>query len=72
MPANVDIANSDALKLARKIDPDGHRTIGVVTKLDIMEGGTSAIDLLEGRVYPLKLGNINMLSLGFHGIVCRD
>ena len=56
LPANVDIANSDALKLARKIDPEGNRTIGVVTKLDIMEGGTSAIDLLEGRVYPLKLG----------------
>lgn len=64
LPANVDIANSDALKLARKVDPEGNRTLGVVTKLDIMETGTSAIDLLEGKVYPLKLG--------FFGVVCRD
>ena len=55
-PANVDLANSDALKLARVVDPDGSRTIGVVTKLDLMEKGTSAIDILEGRIYPLKLG----------------
>ena len=32
-PANQDIANSDALKLARKVDPQGDRTIGVITKV---------------------------------------
>lgn len=58
LPANVDLATSDALKLARTIDPNGERTIGVITKLDLMEKGTSAIDILEGRVYPLKLGNL--------------
>ncbi len=26
--ANVDLANSDALDMARGVDPDGHRTIG--------------------------------------------
>ena len=36
-PANQDLANSDALKLARKVDPDGLRTIGVITKLDLMD-----------------------------------
>jgi len=39
---NTDLANSDALKLARSVDPDGVRTIGVLTKLDLMDPGTDA------------------------------
>jgi dynamin 1/3 len=39
-PANSDLANSDALKLAREVDPAGNRTIGVITKLDLMDAGT--------------------------------
>jgi hypothetical protein len=31
--ANTDLANSDALKMAREIDPEGRRTIGVLTKV---------------------------------------
>ena len=38
-PANQDLANSDALKLARSVDPEGLRTIGVITKLDLMDQG---------------------------------
>lgn len=68
LPANVDLANSDALKLARAVDPAGLRTIGVVTKLDLMEKGTSAIDILEGRVYPLKLGFIGAVCRGQNGL----
>jgi len=44
--ANQDIANSDALKLAAEVDPEGERTIGVVTKIDLMDEGTNALDLL--------------------------
>lgn len=44
--ANQDIANSDALKMARKVDPAGERTIGVITKIDIMDHGTNALELL--------------------------
>lgn len=62
--ANVDLANSDALKLARRVDPMGDRTIGVITKIDLMDEGTNAIDLISGKVYPLKLGYI--------GVVCRS
>jgi len=36
-PANVDIVNSEALKLARHVDPLGRRTIGVLTKIDLMD-----------------------------------
>ena len=35
-PANTDLATSDALQLARQADPEGLRTIGVLTKLDLM------------------------------------
>lgn len=61
-PANVDLANSDSLKLARSVDPQGRRTIGVLTKLDIMDAGTNALDILTGRVYPLKLGFIGVVN----------
>jgi dynamin 1-like protein len=62
--ANSDLANSDALKLARRVDPLGERTIGVITKIDIMDEGTNALDLLAGKIYPLKLGYV--------GVVCRS
>ena len=55
-PANQDIANSDALELARMVDPQGDRTIGVITKLDLMDEGTDARDILENRFLPLKKG----------------
>lgn len=52
-PANQDIATSDAIKLAREVDPTGERTFGVLTKLDLMDQGTNALDVLEGRAYRL-------------------
>ncbi|KAI5249755.1 dynamin GTPase [Aureobasidium subglaciale] len=61
-PANVDLVNSEALKLARHVDPMGRRTIGVLTKLDLMDHGTNAMDILSGRVYPLKLGFIGVVN----------
>ncbi|KAG8632115.1 hypothetical protein KVT40_001255 [Elsinoe batatas] len=61
-PANVDLVNSEALKLARHVDPMGKRTIGVLTKLDLMDHGTNALDILSGRVYPLKLGFIGVVN----------
>ncbi|XP_057800261.1 phragmoplastin DRP1E-like [Salvia miltiorrhiza] len=53
-PANQDIATSDAIKLAREVDPSGERTFGVLTKLDLMDKGTNAIDVLDGRAYRLQ------------------
>ena len=61
-PANVDLANSDSLRIARQVDPQGRRTIGVLTKLDLMDNGTNALDILTGRVYPLKLGFIGVVN----------
>jgi len=39
-PANADLATSDALRISREVDPSGDRTIGVLTKVDIMDRGT--------------------------------
>src|ERR1039458_2075180 len=62
--ANTDLANSDALKMAREVDPLGERTIGVVTKIDLMDAGGDALDLWQGKIYPLRLG--------YYGVKCRS
>lgn len=61
-PANVDLVNSESLKLARQVDPTGKRTVGILTKLDLMDQGTNALDILKGNVYPLKLGFIGIVN----------
>ncbi|KAJ3325927.1 vacuolar protein sorting-associated protein 1 [Boothiomyces sp. JEL0866] len=63
-PSNADIANSDGLKLAREIDPEGLRTIGVMTKVDLMDPGTDLIDILSGRIIPLRLGYVPVVNRG--------
>ncbi|CAG2101559.1 unnamed protein product, partial [Medioppia subpectinata] len=63
--ANQDLATSDALKLANKVDPEGDRTIGVLTKLDLMDKGTDAKNILNGK-HGIKL------KRGFHGVVNRS
>ncbi|KAM8874777.1 dynamin 3a isoform 6-T6 [Spinachia spinachia] len=61
-PANTDLANSDALKLAKEVDPQGQRTIGVITKLDLMDEGTDARNILENRLLPLRRGYIGVVN----------
>ncbi|GLD50558.1 dynamin-3 isoform X1, partial [Lates japonicus] len=61
-PANTDLANSDALKLAKDVDPQGQRTIGVITKLDLMDEGTDAREILENRLLPLRRGYIGVVN----------
>ncbi|XP_077382127.1 dynamin-2 isoform X6 [Festucalex cinctus] len=61
-PANTDLANSDALKIAKEVDPQGLRTIGVITKLDLMDEGTDAKDVLENKLLPLRRGYIGVVN----------
>ncbi|KAL8097383.1 dynamin-related protein 3B-like [Apium graveolens] len=61
-PANSDLANSDALQIAGNADPNGDRTIGVITKLDIMDRGTDARNFLLGKVIPLRLGYVGVVN----------
>lgn len=60
--ANTDLATSEALKLAREVDSNGDRTVVVCTKLDLMDTGTDARDLLLGKVIPVKLGIIGVVN----------
>ena len=79
--ANTDLANSDGLKLAREVDPEGTRTIGVLTKVDLMwvepfvsqyagiswtyrDKGTDVVDILAGRIIPLRLGYVPVVNRG--------
>ena len=62
--ANTDIANSDALKLAASIDPEGNRTVGVLTKVDLMDDGTDCADILMNQVIPLRRGYIAVVNRG--------
>ena len=58
--ANSDIATSDGLMLAKEIDVTGTRTLGVLTKLDIMDAGTDAKKVLMNEEIPLKLGYVGV------------
>jgi dynamin 1-like protein len=62
--ANQDLANSEGLKMAREVDPEGTRTIGVLTKVDLMDAGTDVVDILAGRIIPLRLGYVPVVNRG--------
>ncbi|KAI3741380.1 hypothetical protein L1987_59052 [Smallanthus sonchifolius] len=61
-PANLDLATSDAIKISREVDPRGERTFGVLTKLDLMDQGTDAVDVLEGRSHKLRYPWIGVVN----------
>ena len=58
IPANQDLSTQDSLVLAKKLDPHGHRTLGVLTKVDIMDEGTDCSNVLLNKEIKLKLGYI--------------
>lgn len=64
LPANQDMSTSDALQLARFADPQGTRTIGVITKIDIMDPGTDACKMLLGEEIALRLGYVGVKNRG--------
>ncbi|CAN1793921.1 Phragmoplastin DRP1B [Linum perenne] len=61
-PANQDLATSDAIKISREVDPRGERTFGVLTKIDLMDQGTNAVEILEGRSYKLQFPWIGVVN----------
>ncbi|XP_006870919.1 PREDICTED: interferon-induced GTP-binding protein Mx1 [Chrysochloris asiatica] len=58
VPCNVDIATTEALSMAQEVDPDGDRTIGILTKPDLVDRGTEGkvVDVVRNLVYHLKKG----------------
>lgn len=59
---NTDFSTSEAVKMARDVDPEGRRTLAVCSKLDLLDHGTDAYDVLCGRVIPVKLGIIGVIN----------
>ncbi|KAM5275605.1 interferon-induced GTP-binding protein Mx1 isoform 2-T4 [Hipposideros larvatus] len=58
VPSNVDIATTEALSMAQEVDPDGDRTIGILTKPDLVDKGTEdkVVDVVRNLVCHLKKG----------------
>lgn len=66
IPANVDIATQEILEMAEEHDPNGQRTLGVLTKPDLVDKGAeqNVMDLVEGRSHKLSLGWCILRNLG--------
>ncbi|KJP85844.1 hypothetical protein AK88_04492 [Plasmodium fragile] len=62
LPANADMSTSDALQIARKVDPKGLRTIGVITKIDLMDKGVDASKMLMNDEITLRLGYTGVVN----------
>ncbi|XP_029946649.1 interferon-induced GTP-binding protein Mx-like [Salarias fasciatus] len=58
VPCNVDIATTEALKMAQEVDPDGERTVGILTKPDLVDKGTedTPVRIVHNEVICLKKG----------------
>uniref|UniRef100_A0A3B3BA61 Interferon-induced GTP-binding protein Mx n=1 Tax=Oryzias melastigma TaxID=30732 RepID=A0A3B3BA61_ORYME len=58
VPCNVDIATTEALKMAQEVDPEGERTLGILTKPDLVDKGTeeNVVDIINNKAIPLKKG----------------
>ena len=69
IPSNQDMSVSEALQMAKKVDPQGIRTLGVLTKIDIMDKGTNAAKMLNGQEVPLRLGYVGVKNRSQHDIV---
>ncbi len=60
IPANTDLSTSEGLQMAKELDPKGRRTLGVLTKIDLMDEGTDAVDILTNKTIPLKFGYVGV------------
>ncbi|XP_047652907.1 interferon-induced GTP-binding protein Mx2 isoform X2 [Phacochoerus africanus] len=58
VPCNVDIATTEALRMAQEVDPEGDRTIGILTKPDLVDKGAEKVvlNVMQNLTYHLKKG----------------
>ncbi|XP_053167168.1 interferon-induced GTP-binding protein Mx-like isoform X2 [Hemicordylus capensis] len=58
VPSNVDIATTEALKMAQEVDPQGERTLGILTKPDLVDRGTETevVDIVRNQRVSLTKG----------------
>lgn len=69
VPANADMTNSDGLQMARQLDPKGVRTVGVITKIDIMDRGTNAKKMIMNQEVQLRLGFVGVKNRAQEDII---
>ncbi|XP_061583827.1 interferon-induced GTP-binding protein Mx-like [Cololabis saira] len=65
VPSNVDIATTEALKMAQQVDPEGERTLGILTKPDLVDKGT------EETVVEIVHNEVIQLNKGYMIVKCR-
>ncbi|XP_058622270.1 interferon-induced GTP-binding protein Mx2-like [Onychostoma macrolepis] len=65
-PCNTDIATTEALKMAQEVDPDGKRTVAILTKPDLIDKGTEKriLRIVSNEVIPLRKGYIMVKCRG--------
>jgi hypothetical protein len=58
IPANVDLATQEILEMTEEVDPDGQRTLGVLTTPYLVDKGAeqAVVDLINGQKHQLALG----------------
>ncbi|XP_004697376.2 interferon-induced GTP-binding protein Mx2 [Echinops telfairi] len=73
VPCNVDIATTEALKMAKEVDPEGDRTIGILTKPDLVDKGAEKciLDVVRNHTYYLKKGYMIVKCRGQQEITNR-
>ncbi|KAK7117632.1 hypothetical protein R3I94_023005 [Phoxinus phoxinus] len=66
VPCNLDIATTEALKMAQEVDPDGRRTVAILTKPDLIDKGTekNILAIVDNKVIPLRKGYIMVKCRG--------
>uniref|UniRef100_A0A8C2IPS8 Uncharacterized protein n=1 Tax=Cyprinus carpio TaxID=7962 RepID=A0A8C2IPS8_CYPCA len=66
VPCNTDIATTEALKMAQEVDPEGKRTVAILTKPDLIDKGTekSILAIVHNKVIPLRKGYIMVKCRG--------
>ncbi|XP_016425212.1 interferon-induced GTP-binding protein Mx3-like isoform X2 [Sinocyclocheilus rhinocerous] len=66
VPCNTDIATTEALKMAQEVDPEGIRTVAILTKPDLIDKGTekTVLAIVHNKVIPLRKGYIMVKCRG--------
>jgi interferon-induced GTP-binding protein Mx len=68
VPSNQDVATVEVLERAARFDPHGDRTIGVLTKPDLIDQGAEheVVSVLRNLTKPLQLGYIMVKNRSQH------
>ncbi|XP_072441800.1 interferon-induced GTP-binding protein Mx3-like isoform X2 [Chiloscyllium punctatum] len=70
---NVDIATTEALKMAQEVDPNGDRTLGVLTKPDLIDRDTEKdiLKIINNQMVPLRKGYMLIKCRGQHDLIAN-